>query len=207
MEVHVPHEPIHTWRDFALHLLVVTIGLVIALSLEALVERIHQRHLLHTAETNLRVELHDNRDLLADDERHLDQTEAELENNIAILLARKSNPALADTLNSGWHWDSMEDSAWTTARDSGALTLMPYDTAQAWSGIYGQQGAVNDQSRVYILDMYRAAAPTKGRTFANLSPAELDQMIAGTQQAIVDLDLLRDLCKSLDVIYTHTGTL
>jgi hypothetical protein len=207
MDVHVPHEPINTWRDFALHLVVVTIGLLIALSLEALVERIHQRHLLRTAETNLRVELQDNHDLLAGDEHQLDRTEAELHHDVALLIARKSNPALADTLDSSWHWDSMEDSAWNTARDSGALALMPYDTTQAWSGIYGQQGAVNDQSRVYILDMYRAAAPTKGRTFAELSPAELDQMIAGTQQAIVDLDLLRDLCKSLDVIYQHTGNL
>ncbi len=101
----------------------------------------------------------------------------------------------------------MEDSAWNTARDSGALALMPYDTEQAWSGIYAQQGAVNDQSRVYILDMYRAAAPTQGRTFAQLTPAELDQIIAGTQQSIVDLNLLRDLCKSLDNIYSHTGQL
>ena len=38
MDVHAPHEPINTWRDFALHLIIVTIGLLIALSLEALVE-------------------------------------------------------------------------------------------------------------------------------------------------------------------------
>jgi len=207
MDVHAPHEPVHTWRDFAIHLTIVTIGLFIALSLEALVEHIHQRHLLHTAETNLHIELHENRDLLAGDEHALDLTEAELQHNIDILTARKSNPALANTLSSNWHWDGMEDSAWNTARDSGALALMPYDTEQAWSGIYAQQGAVNDQSRVYILDMYRAAAPTQGRTFAQLTPAELDQIIAGTQQSIVDLNLLRDLCKSLDNIYSHTGQL
>jgi hypothetical protein len=205
MDVHAPHEPIHTWRDFAIHLVVVTIGLFIALSLEAFIEHVHQRHLLHTAETNLRIELHDNRDYLAGDERQLDRTEAYLQQDVALLIARKSNPAVPDTLNFSWNWNSMDDSAWVTARDSGALTLMPYDTEQAWSAIYGQQGAVNNQAHIYILDLYRAAAPTQGRPFAQLSPAELDQMIAGTQQAIVDLDLLRDLCKSLDTIYQRTG--
>jgi hypothetical protein len=208
MDVHAPHEPIHTWRDFALHLIVVTIGLVIALSLEALVERLHQRHLLHTAETNLRIELHDNRDYLAGDERHLDQTEAELQKDLATLLARKSNPsAAAEPLTFGWVWNGAQDSAWTTARDSGALTLMPFDTQQAWSVIYGQQGSVNQQAAVYIADIYRAAAPTKGRSFADLTPAELDQSIANLQQALAELDHLRDLCKSLDVIYHRTGNL
>ena len=207
MDVHAPHEPIHTWRDFALHLLIVTIGLFIALSLEALVERLHQRHLLHTAETNLHIELHDNRDYLADDERHLDLTAAHLQHDIALLTARKSNPALPDSLSFGWHWDGMQDSAWTTARDSGALTLMPFDTQQAWSVIYAQQNSVNQQASVYIADIYRAAAPTKGRAFDQLTSAELDQSIANLQLSLADLDHLRDLCKSLDVIYKRTGSL
>ncbi len=207
MDVHAPHEPISTWRDFALHLIVVTIGLFIALSLEALVEHLHQRHLLHTAETNLRVELEDNRDYLAGDERQLNHTEAELQRDIAVLVARKSDPSVAEPLLFNWVWNGMQDSAWTTARDSSALTLMPFDSAQAWSSIYAQQGSVNQQASVYILDIYRASAPTKGRAFAQLTPAELDQAIAGTQQALVDLDHLRDLWMSLGVIYNRSGNL
>ena len=207
MDVHAPHEPVHTWRDFALHLVVVTIGLVIALSLEAFVEHLHQRHLLHTAETNLRIELQNNRTYLAGDEHQLDRTEAELQQDIATLIARKSNPSVAEPLNFGWVWNGTQDSAWTTARDSGALALMPFDSQQAWSVIYGQQGAVNEQAAVYIADIYRASAPTKGRSFADLTPAQLDQTIAGLQQALADLDHLRDLCKSLDVIYHRTDNL
>jgi hypothetical protein len=207
MDVHAPHEPVHTWRDFAIHLLVVTIGLLIALSLEALVEHLHQRHLLHTAEANLHIELQNNRNLLAGDERQLNHTESELQQDIAILSARKSNPGVTEPLNFDWTWNSVEASAWTTARDSGALTLMPYDTEQAWSVIYGQQGAVNERASVYIADIYRAQAPTKGRTFAQLTPAEVDQSIVGLQQALADVDLLRDYCKSLDRIYQRSGNL
>jgi hypothetical protein len=207
MDVHAPHEPVHTWRDFAIHLLVVTIGLLIALSLEALVEHLHQRHLLQTAEANLHIELQNNRNLLAGDERQLNHTESELQQDIAILSARKSNPGVTEPLNFDWTWNSVEASAWTTARDSGALTLMPYDTEQAWSVIYGQQGAVNERASVYIADIYRAQAPTKGRTFAQLTPAEVDQSIVGLQQALADVDLLRDYCKSLDRIYQRSGNL
>lgn len=207
MDVHAPHEPVHTWRDFAIHLTIVTIGLFIALSLEAFVEHIHQRHLLHTAETNLHLELHDNREYVADDEQHLDLTEAHLQHNLALLLARKADPSLADSLNFGWHWDGIQDSAWTTARDSGALALMPFDTQQGWSVLYAQQGGVNQQAAVFIADIYRAEAPIQGRTFDQLTPAELDQAIAATQQALADLDHLRDLCKSLDLIYSRTGSL
>jgi hypothetical protein len=34
IEVHPPEEPLHGWRDFLIHLATITIGLLIALSLE-----------------------------------------------------------------------------------------------------------------------------------------------------------------------------
>ena len=37
MDVHAPHEPIHTWRDFFIHLITITVGLLIAISLEGMV--------------------------------------------------------------------------------------------------------------------------------------------------------------------------
>jgi len=38
LDVHAPHSSIGGWREFLLHLVAITIGLVIALSLEGLVE-------------------------------------------------------------------------------------------------------------------------------------------------------------------------
>jgi hypothetical protein len=57
LDVHAPMEPIHSWRDIALHLGIITIGLLIALSLEGLVEYVHHRHLVAEARTNIRQEL------------------------------------------------------------------------------------------------------------------------------------------------------
>ena len=41
LDVHPPHNPTHTWRDFFIHIATIVIGLLIAIGLEQLVERIH----------------------------------------------------------------------------------------------------------------------------------------------------------------------
>jgi hypothetical protein len=41
LDVHPPHEPVHGWRDFFVHPATITIGLLIALSLEGCVEWRH----------------------------------------------------------------------------------------------------------------------------------------------------------------------
>ncbi len=45
MDVHAPHKPIHSIKEFLVHLLAITIGLLIALGLESSVEWVHHRHL------------------------------------------------------------------------------------------------------------------------------------------------------------------
>jgi hypothetical protein len=209
MDVHAPHQPVHTWRDFLIHLAIVTIGLFIALMLEALVEHVHQRHLLHSAEANLRAEMLHNRETLATDRTQIAASRQRLTRDLALLddlRAHRTDEAPPDF---DWHWSSMSNAAWNTARDTGALALMPYDHAQEYSEIYGQQGYVNDEAILYIRDIYRSGTPLQGgRTVSQLSPAEIDTMIAGTQQALADLELLDDLSRSLDAIYTSAdGTL
>jgi hypothetical protein len=43
MDVHAPHSSIHSVKDFLFHLLAITVGLLIALGLEALVNTNHHR--------------------------------------------------------------------------------------------------------------------------------------------------------------------
>jgi hypothetical protein len=79
---------------------------------------------------------------------------------------------------------------------------MNYETAETYSDIYAQQSLVGTQSRAYIRDIYRTAAPLEGgRRLEDLKPAELDMMIANAQQTIADLKLLRDFSESLSRLY------
>jgi hypothetical protein len=42
LDVHPPHHPAHTWRDFLIHIATICVGLLIAIALEQTVEHIHR---------------------------------------------------------------------------------------------------------------------------------------------------------------------
>jgi hypothetical protein len=137
MDVHAPHEPVHTWRDFFTHLTIVTIGLFIALSLEGLVEYVHHRHLVRDARENIRHELESDHEAAQKDlvllQKDIDTQKA----NVQIIHRLSSHPkdfhgSVQNTLS----LYALSDAAWRTARDSGALGYMPYDEVQRYSEIY-----------------------------------------------------------------------
>ncbi len=145
MDVHPPHQSIHTWRDFFIHLITITIGLFIALSLEAAVERLHHRHLVHVARESIRHEMEENRKLLASDLTSIQQDQTRIENDIKLLATLRSGSKLEHaSLQYYIDWSSLSDAAWHTAQSTGALNFMDYHSAQAWSDVYMQQHFVSD---------------------------------------------------------------
>jgi hypothetical protein len=56
LDVHAPHESIHTWRGFFIHIAAIVIGLLIAISLEPMVEFLHHREQRHQLLEDLRRE-------------------------------------------------------------------------------------------------------------------------------------------------------
>ena len=60
LDVHARHDKMHGLKDFLLHLFTITVGLLIALSLEGCVEWQHHRHLVQEAEEGLRGEIAQN---------------------------------------------------------------------------------------------------------------------------------------------------
>src|SRR5271167_4822087 len=91
IDVHPPHEPIHGWRDFLLHILTITIGLLIALSLEGLLEWHHHRHLVHEAEASLHREIASNDSGMKDALDDLHRRQEELKHDVLILRLRLQN--------------------------------------------------------------------------------------------------------------------
>src|SRR2546423_7880667 len=85
LDVHPPHETVHGWRDFFVHLFTITIGLLIALSLEGCVEWRHHRHLVHEAETSLREEIRGNSEHISDAIDDLHKKQETLKHDIAVL--------------------------------------------------------------------------------------------------------------------------
>ena len=202
MDVHPPHGAIHGWRDFFVHLIIITLGLLIALGLEGVVEWAHNKHLVHTAEANLRAELQVNRKTLAGDLRFLNDFQKQMESDLSILSNYKATNHASQQLRFNWRWNSPAGAAWDTARNTGAVALMNYETAETYSDIYSQQASVTAESGVFIRDIYTTAAPLEGGQKLNeLKPAQVDAMIANAQQTIADLQYLRDLSESLARLY------
>jgi hypothetical protein len=54
LEVHPPHEPIHTWKGFLIHIVAIAIGLLLALALEQTVEAVHHAHQREEIEEQIR---------------------------------------------------------------------------------------------------------------------------------------------------------
>ena len=54
LDVHAPHESIHTWKDFSIHIATIVVGLLIAVCLEQSVEAIHHRHQVHEFREQMR---------------------------------------------------------------------------------------------------------------------------------------------------------
>lgn len=54
LDVHAPHETVHTWKAFFIHIATIVIGLFIAVGLEQTVEHLHHRHVSAELEAQIR---------------------------------------------------------------------------------------------------------------------------------------------------------
>jgi len=66
LDVHAPHEALHTWRGFFIHIATIVIGLFIAVALEQSVEALNRRHEVVALRTDLNAE---SRQVLSDARR------------------------------------------------------------------------------------------------------------------------------------------
>lgn len=202
MDIHAPHEPVHTWRDFFTHLVIVTIGLFIALMLEALVEYIHHRHIVHQARENIRIELEANHKSAQEDVTYLTTNMKNIESNIRTLqLLRKSHDVHGSLTNS-MVFSNFDEAAWLTARETGALAYVPYNEVQTYADIYGDQALVNKKAQDVADNEFRALAPTlTGDDMGHLSPEVYQSMLQTNATVLIDLCTLRQYVQQLDNRY------
>jgi hypothetical protein len=144
LDVHPPHAPMHGWRDFLLHLATITIGLLIALSLEGLVEWRHHRHLVHDAESSLHDEIKKNAAGMQNNLKKLHQQQDDLTHDIEVLklIIAKGKLPKHEHMSVNFSINGFEDVSWTTSQATGALAYMPYADAKEYSDIYSTQTEV-----------------------------------------------------------------
>jgi hypothetical protein len=161
LDVHPPNEPVHSWRDFFTHLATITIGLLIALSLERCVEWKHHRNLVHEAEESLRVEIEANAKELQVNLEDVRKNRKQLADDVIILRKIIANPKVPnrETPKLEFNIGSFSDVSWRTAQSTGALGYVPYEQAHEYSDIYDQQGEVYAAENVAARDLILSIAP------------------------------------------------
>ena len=161
LDVHPPHDPLHGWRDFLIHLVTITIGLLIALSLEGLVEWQHHRHLVHDAEASLHAEIQSNAQGMPGVLADLRKRQDILKQDVAVLKVVIKTHKLPDhsSIDIGFGIRSFDSVSWKTAQSTGALSYMPYDLAQEYSNIYGTQDLLAASEQQAARDAIIALGP------------------------------------------------
>jgi hypothetical protein len=143
LDVHAPHEPIHGVKDFLLHLLTISVGLLIAVGIEGCVELHREHKLVKEARATMREEIESNSESMNGAVAKLDGEDKAIAQNIDVLTKLQRNPKdkqLQNThLNADFSVTGLKDTAWKTAQTTGALALMPYSEAQRYASVYNEQ--------------------------------------------------------------------
>jgi hypothetical protein len=169
LDVHPPHNPTHTWKDFFIHIATIVIGLLIAIGLEQTVEYIHHRHQVQELREALKHEREENRKIFAANVVCFRYDRAILKNNLRILLYLQQHPATPEEKLPGspvWRQilEPVLDPAYRNAQQSQTLSMLPQKECEALSKFYGELTSA-DQSAL-------AAAETglKAGQFNSIDP-------------------------------------
>ena len=175
MDIHPPHGPVNSFKDFLLHLLTVILGILIALSLEGLIEWHHHRSLAEEARSNLTAEIRENRQLLAGGLPAAPAAEQRLKATIETIEAYRKDRRDDRTSKLDWSFGLFPLSAtgWSTASSTGALSYMDYSEVQGYTRLRASGRILDDATE----RVRKVAGPAEMAGAARLEgqPFELEQ--------------------------------
>ena len=140
LDVHPPHKAIEGVGEFFLHLFTISIGLLIAVGIEAAVERHQHRELAAEARDTMTAEIRKNSSNVADALTDIDQEQQKVKDNLAKVRKVQVNPSDPSSrnlnLDISFNTTGLEDTGWRTAQVTGALAFMPYAESERYTSIY-----------------------------------------------------------------------
>jgi len=228
IDVHAPHGGLHTWRDFWIHLGTITLGLLIAISLEQAVEYFHHLHQRHDLEASLLAECQITKSRAEANFSGYDDLMKwllGLHRDIGTMLAtggkadlpyRKLSyrPRLQEGVLTTGSPGSLITSVWDTANADGRLALLPDDEAHAYSLLYHVQIAhyeelisqarnASTRQAAFAARFADIATPT-APVLKRMSAAELKEYDALVMQTFA---VVRSAKGGLRLVYGHNNAM
>jgi hypothetical protein len=191
-----PHETIHTWRQFLLHLATIVIGLLIAVGLEQTVEYFHHRQQVAEIRRSLEEEQRINERIFTSACRELRRYAPILLGSLQTLTYLRNHPGAPPS-----QWPGrfsfyilathFQDSAWKTALQSAALEHMPRAEVRNYSDIYARLSQVSADSATELHAVIRAKAFMFQMTdSASLTSEQSNQAYALVSDVVTSLYLM-----------------
>lgn len=141
MEIHAPEGPVTSLKEFLVHIGIVTIGILIALSLEGLLEWRHHRELVNEARANIASEVQDNRKELDYFIKNAPQAQKDQQQALQLIgnvLAHR-NLGAHSSLHLVANLADLNSTSWATAQAVGALSFMEYGEVKRYARVYQLQ--------------------------------------------------------------------
>jgi hypothetical protein len=182
LDVHPPHAPTHTWRDFFIHVATICVGLLIAVGLEQTVEYTHHQREVAKTRRELRRERELNQQRFQLLEENLDSLAHTLREQSDLLAWLRHHPHAGPGQwpvhphNVSFPGPYYSVSAWQTAKSSGVLAYMPAREVKTNDELYTilqQINSYGDQLSKPSLQ-YRATAidgPLEDQTYTQMDAA------------------------------------
>lgn len=203
MEIHPPR-PVTSLKEFLRELLTITAGILIALSLEGLLQWNHHRELAQEARTTIVRELGENRRELAKEEQALGGMQQDIRNIIAFVHQLELHPRVpVGSIHYGFTLTELHSTAWGTARATGAVSYMPYQEVERYTQVYDLQHEFEElQQRAFgsSLDM-QALSTLLDRKAGTISQVELSDAERRLGTLLANVTAMQQIAKPLEDRY------
>ena len=188
LDVHAPEHGINGVRDFLIHLLTITVGLLIALGLENAAEAVHHRHQRREAEAMIRLEIAANAQKIEESKEQFEQERAGM---TRVLLAledlSQGKPATLNEKDFIFHQSPMQDSAWRTAASTGALSYFEYEEVERFDEAYKEQDQLEAMEQL-TLDDYLQLIPILSHHSGTLDAQHAKDALPFARHAVAHLN-------------------
>jgi hypothetical protein len=190
LDVHPPHAPTHTWKDFFIHIATIVIGLIIAVSLEQTVEFFHHRHQVNETRESLRAELRENIARYDINTAQIRLNSDKFQNDLFVLLYLQQHPGtpqqkLPGVLLYTVRHEAAQMAAWKTAQRTGVTELLTRDEVAQQEALYEVLGESDERSnKIWAIANQALQYHSLGADPSRFTPAQLDDQIKLTQDLI-----------------------
>jgi hypothetical protein len=154
MDIHAPEGPARSFKEFAIHIVIVTIGILIALGLEGIRESIHEHNLIVETRATFHQELGADRRNLVKETANVEDRSAKLDGILRDLPQLVTNPAelqkRVDGLQPSFYY--FRGTSWGAASSSGVLAYMKPEEVNKFADAYFSIETYQALSRQAVLD-------------------------------------------------------